>query len=72
MLKSIISNFDELFKNLLVSIEIQNSRNLSDFPFSCKVNRSERREIEKILVNILKKIEAEIFEKNGKFLDLGK
>jgi len=71
LLKSIISNLDELFKNHLLSVEIQNLRNISNFPFSSKISRSERREVVNIIVNILKKLENEIFGEGGKFIDLG-
>ncbi len=72
MLKSIISNFEELFQKHLVKIEVQNYRNLSDFPFSSKIKRSDRRELEKIIVSTLKKLETDLFDENGKFFDLRK
>ena len=72
MLKSILSNFDELFKNILVGIEIQNYRNFAEFPFPSKISRADRREIERTMVNIIKKLEPEIFEGEvGKFVNFG-
>jgi hypothetical protein len=70
VIKSILSNMEEIISKYLKEIELSSSRNIEGYLFSGKISRSDRREIEKRVVQFLKNKEESIFDETGKFISL--
>ena len=72
MVKNFLSNMEDFFNIYCVEYEIVANRNLNDFCFSSKISRSERKEVGNLIMNSIRKIENEVFNTNGVFVDLDK
>ncbi len=72
LVKNFLQNMEEIFNNYCVDYEIVVNRNLNNYNFSPKISRSDRKEVETSLINSIKKVEGDIFEQNGVFVDLTK
>ena len=72
LVKNFLQNMEELINDNCVEYEIIANRNVSNFLFSSKISRSERKEIASFVINNIKKIEADVFGNTGVFVDLDK
>ena len=72
MLKSFIMNMDDMLNDHCVEFEIQASRNISEFPFSPKISRGNRKELANIIKEKITKFEKDVFNERGVFSLLAK
>lgn len=70
LIKNLINNLEDLLKNVVEEVEISANRNVENNLFSSKISRSDRRELARSILQVIKNEEGEIFEENGKFLSL--
>jgi hypothetical protein len=70
MIKNILNTTEDFLNKIISSIEISTNRNVEGHNFSSKISRSNRRELARNILHVLKSEESQIFEENGKFLSL--
>jgi hypothetical protein len=70
IVKSLLTNMEALIGKSLRELEISTNRNIEEYLLSGRVSRSDRREIEKRVLQFLKNKESSIFDESGKYLSL--
>jgi len=70
LIRNLINNMEDLLKKVVEEVEISTNRNVESNLFSSKISRSERRDLARSILQVIKTEEKEIFDDNGKFLSL--
>ena len=60
MLKNFIMNMDDLLDNHLIEFEIHTKRNISDYAFSPKISRGNRKELANLIKETITKFEKDV------------
>lgn len=69
-LKTLLLENEDLFSKIIEDIEINTNRNLDGFVFPAKISRSERKNVARNILQVLKMKESTVFSETGKFLSL--
>lgn len=67
LIKNLLPNLEEILLKIINEIVITTNRNVDGYLFSGKISRSDRRELTRNILQVLKTEETNIFEENGKF-----
>lgn len=70
VVKSLLNNLEEVLTNSVDEFEITVNRNFEGHSFTSKISRSDRRDLARSAIQIIKSEENEVFDESGKFLVL--
>jgi len=70
LIKNLITTMEDLLNKIIEDVEISTHRNVDNHLFSSKISRSDRRELARSILQIIKTEESDIFDESGKFLSL--
>jgi arginine kinase len=67
IVKSLLQNMNEYMAKYFIEVDIQTHRNLSEYPFTPKISRSDRQDLAERVKEIITKQEVDIFKQKGRF-----
>jgi creatine kinase len=67
MVKSLMMGMQEIIEKYFVEVDFISNRNIENFNFTSKINRSERKSVKNILESAIKNLEMEVFKSEGLF-----